>query len=62
MSRKLFAFLIIHSIFFFEAVYPFLQLRNASFSNESALSWDPFVYDPSCPRFLISELGMDFGN
>ena len=40
-----------------EEIVSFAQFRNATFSNDSAKSWNPFVYDPSCPRFLVSEVG-----
>ena len=40
-----------------EEIVSFAHFRNATFSNDSAKSWDPFVYDPLCPRFLVSEVG-----
>ena len=52
---KLFVFVIM--ILLQEKIDSFAQFRNATFSNDSAKSWDPFVYDPTCPRFLISEVG-----
>ena len=46
------------SFIFLLASCTFSEYRASFSKTESALSWDPFTYNPECPRFLISDVGI----